>query len=99
MFPFLFEAAKQQSKPKTSRKKQAPKTLAAKETESTPTQISELPGTSLEPKSLDGVLPHSKKGSGDHVDIKKGIPMEVEDPADHNIGAQTIQTRRTSDYG
>lgn len=93
MSPFLFETGKLQVKPKTPRKKQATKTLAAKETESIPTQISELPGPSLEPKSLDEVLPESKKGSGDHVDIKKETLMDGKDPADSSFGAQT---RRTS---
>lgn len=96
MSPFLFEPAKLQAKPKTPRKKQASKTLAAKETESTPTHVSELPGPSVEPKTLDEVVTESKKGSGDHADIKKEIWKEGwKDPED-SAGAQTTQTRRTS---
>lgn len=97
MSPFLFEPAELQAKSKTPRKKQASKTLAAKETESIPTHVSELPGPSVEPKTLDEVVTESKKGSGDHADIKKKTWKEGEkDPEDSNAGAQTTQTRRTS---
>lgn len=92
---FLFEPAKLQVKPSTMRKKQASKTLAAKEAESiqtNATQESELPGPSVQPKAFD----LTQKGSGDHVDIEKGTLGGVKDPEDSSSGAQTTQTRATS---
>ncbi len=92
---FVFEPAKRQVKPNTTRKKQTSKTLAAKEAESiqtNTTQDSELPGPSVQPKAFD----EPQKGSGDHVDIEKEILGGGKDPDASSSGSQSAQTRGTT---
>lgn len=92
---FVFEPAKLQVKPNTTRKKQASKTLAAKEAESiqtNTTQDSELPGPSVQPKAFD----EPQKESGDHVDIEKETLGGGKDPEDSSSGTKTTQTKGTS---
>ncbi|KAI3362129.1 hypothetical protein L3Q82_012452, partial [Scortum barcoo] len=86
--------AKLQVKPNTARKKEASKTLSAKDAESVQTntsQDSELPGTSAQPKASD----EPQKGSSDNVDIEKETLEDGKDPDDGSSGAQTTQTRET----
>ncbi|KAK9532322.1 hypothetical protein VZT92_009711 [Zoarces viviparus] len=77
---------KVQVKPKTSKRKQASKTLA--------TEHSELPGPSLQPKACDDVT-EPQKGSGDHVDVEKETLTGGDHPEDSSSGAQTPRTRVT----
>ncbi|XP_028456670.1 transcription factor TFIIIB component B'' homolog [Perca flavescens] len=95
------EPAKLQVKPNTTKRKQASKTLAAKEAESitiqtNTTQHSELPGLSVQPNVFDDDVTESQKGSDDHVDVKKETLTGGEDPEDSSSGAQTTRTRRAS---
>uniref|UniRef100_UPI0037E7F656 transcription factor TFIIIB component B'' homolog n=1 Tax=Semicossyphus pulcher TaxID=241346 RepID=UPI0037E7F656 len=85
--------AKRQVEPKTSRKKQASKTVAAKEEESIPietntTQESELPGLSVQLREVGEVVTEQQKKGGRHKNIAK-------DPEDSSSGAQPTQTRGT----
>ncbi|XP_028456671.1 mucin-5AC-like [Perca flavescens] len=95
------EPAKLQVKPNTTKRKQASKTLAAKEAESitiqtNTTQHSELPGLSVQPNVFDDDVTESQKGSDDHVDVEKETLTGGEDPEDSSSGAQTTRTRRAS---
>ncbi|XP_075938415.1 uncharacterized protein LOC142938781 isoform X2 [Anarhichas minor] len=78
---------KVQVKPKTSKRKQASKTLA--------TEHSELPGPSLQPEACDDVVTEPQKGSGDHVDVEKETLTGGDHPEDSSSGAQTTRTRVT----
>ncbi|XP_039635737.1 mucin-5AC isoform X3 [Perca fluviatilis] len=93
--------AKLQVKPNTTKRKQACKTLAAKEAESMPIQTnttrhSELPGPSVQPKVFDDDVTEPQKGSDGHVDFKKETLTGGEDPEDSSLGTQTTRTRRAS---
>ncbi|XP_035847244.1 transcription factor TFIIIB component B'' homolog [Sander lucioperca] len=97
------EAAKLQVKPNTTKRKQASKTLAAKEEESIPiekkkTQHSELPGPSVQPTVFDDDVTEPQKGSDDHVDVEKETLTGGEDPEDSSSGAQTTRTRQASNW-
>lgn len=92
----LFEAAKQQVEPSTTRKKQPSKSRAAKTK-----QDSELPGVAAEPeasdettKGDDEVVTEPQKRSGDHVNTGKESPAGGKDLEDPSSAAQT-QTRKT----
>ncbi|KAM6901339.1 uncharacterized protein PEZ65_019473 isoform 2-T2 [Lycodopsis pacificus] len=78
---------KVQVKPKTSKRKQASKTLA--------TEHSELPGPSLQPEACDEVVAEPQKGSGDHVDVETETLTGGDHPEDSSSGAQTTRTRVT----
>ena len=96
MCPSLFQPAKLQVKPSTTRTKQASKTSAAKEAElisiqENTIQDSEVPGPSVQPEAFDAkaskeVVTEPQKGSSDHVDIEKT-------PEDSSSGAQARGTR------
>ena len=78
-------------KPSTTKRKQASRTVAAKEAESvTAIQHSELPGPSVQPDALDDVVTEPQEGSGDHVEVET-----VEDPEDGRSGGQTGRKRGT----
>ncbi|XP_035523717.1 transcription factor TFIIIB component B'' homolog isoform X2 [Morone saxatilis] len=87
--------AKLQAKPKTQRKKQASKTLTAKEAEPICTQDSERPGPSVQPKDFDEVVTEPQKGSDDREDTEKETLTSGNEVEDHSSGAQTTQTRGT----
>ncbi|XP_051268098.1 transcription factor TFIIIB component B'' homolog isoform X2 [Dicentrarchus labrax] len=87
--------AKLQAKPKTQKKKQASKTLTAKEAEPISTQESECPGPSVQPKDFDEVVTEPQKGSGDREDTEKETLMSGNEVEDRSSGAQTTQTRGT----
>lgn len=80
MPPFLFAPAKLQANPKTPRRKLANQSLSVKETGSIPTQTSDLPGPSAEPKT------------DSDADIRKETLMGVKDPEKKSSGAQTRRT-------
>ncbi|XP_059213865.1 transcription factor TFIIIB component B'' homolog [Centropristis striata] len=94
------EPAKLPVKPNSTKRKQASKTLPAKEAESVPiqthtTQHSELPGSSVQPKVFD-VVTEPQKGSGDHVEVERETLTGGEDPGESSSGAQTTLTKGTS---
>lgn len=84
MPPFLFAPAELRANPKTPRRKQANQSPTVKETGSIPTQTSDLPGPSVEPKT--------DRGSGDHADMKKETFKDSKDPEESSSGAQTRRT-------
>ncbi|XP_037608809.1 transcription factor TFIIIB component B'' homolog isoform X2 [Sebastes umbrosus] len=90
-----------QVKPNITKRKQASKTLAAKEAESITiqtdtTQHPELPGPSVQSKACDDVVTEPQTGSGDHADVEKETRAVREDPEGSSSGAQTTRTRATS---
>ncbi|XP_074472931.1 uncharacterized protein LOC141756873 isoform X2 [Sebastes fasciatus] len=90
-----------QVKPNITKRKQASKTLAAKEAESITiqtdtTQPPELPGPSVQSKACDDVVTEPQTGSGDHIDVEKETRAVREDPEGSSSGAQTTRTRATS---
>ncbi|XP_042364774.1 transcription factor TFIIIB component B'' homolog [Plectropomus leopardus] len=94
-------AAKLQVKPNKAEREQASKTLAAKEAEPIPiqtntTQLSELPGPSVQPKTFDDIDTEQQKGSGDHVDAEKETQTSGEDPEDSSSGETNKRRRGTS---
>ncbi|XP_034752722.1 transcription factor TFIIIB component B'' homolog isoform X2 [Etheostoma cragini] len=93
--------AKLQVKPNTTKRKQASKTLTAKEAESIPIHPkpaghSRLPGSSVQPKDVDDDVTEPQKGSDDHMDVEKETLTGGKDPEDSSSGAQTTRTRRAS---
>ncbi|XP_041666445.1 transcription factor TFIIIB component B'' homolog isoform X2 [Cheilinus undulatus] len=87
--------AKQKVKPNISRKKQANKTVAAKEEESAPletktTEESELPGFSVQPRETTDVVTEQQKKGGSRKNTAKKAPAEGS-----SSGTQVRQTRAT----
>lgn len=80
---FLFEAAKLQTKPKTSIEKPA-----SEETESTPTPLSEPFAPSVEPESSQQTATKSREESGDHADIEKDAITGWREPEDSGSKAE-----------
>lgn len=79
--PFLFAPAKLRASPKTPRRKLANQSLTVTETGSIPTEMSDLPGPSVEPKT-----------DGNHANIRKETLMGLKDPEENSSGAQTRRT-------
>lgn len=75
-----------QFRPKTQRRKEDSKNLAA---ESISSQILEQPGLTVEPKASVEVDIDSKNGSGDHVNITMVDPV---------VGKNLEETTHTSRY-
>lgn len=83
MLRFLFEAAKLQTKPKTSIEKPA-----SEKTESTPTTLSEPFAPSVEPESLEQTATKLREESGDHADIEKEAVTGWREPKDSGSKAK-----------
>ncbi|XP_032395394.1 transcription factor TFIIIB component B'' homolog isoform X2 [Etheostoma spectabile] len=91
------EPAKLQVKPNTTKRKQAMKTLTAKEAElipihPKPTGHSGLAGLTVQPKVFDDNVTEPQKGSDDHMDVEKETLTGGEDPEDSSSGAQTTRS-------
>lgn len=94
------EAAKQQVKPNTSRKKQASETVAAKEEESilretNATEESELPGLSVQPRGVTEVVSEQSRKGGNRRKAAKETLTSSKEPEESSSVAQRRQTRGT----
>lgn len=83
MLCFLFEAAKLQTKPKTSIEKPA-----SEKTESTPAPLSEPFAPSVEPESSEQTATKSREESGDRADIEKDAIAGWREPEDSGSKAK-----------
>lgn len=83
MLLFLFEAAKLQTKPKTSIEKPA-----SEKTEATPTPLSEPFAPSVEPESSEQTATKSREESGDDADIEKDAITGWREPEDSGLKAK-----------
>lgn len=94
----LFQPAKLQVKPRTTRTKQASKTLAAKEAELSTIQDSEVPGSSAQPEAFDvkaaeEVNNEPQEGSSDHVDAEEETGGKTSEGSSSGAQARGVNSR------